>query len=42
MNKYIQKIQNNENLMQSEIEAVMHEIMSGEAKPQDIADFLMI
>jgi len=41
MKKYIQELQNKENLTQDEIEEVMHEIMSGEAREEDVAAFLL-
>ncbi|MCD4779541.1 MAG: anthranilate phosphoribosyltransferase [Candidatus Omnitrophica bacterium] len=41
MREFINKIQQKINLSQEEIESVMQEIMSGQAKNQDIADFLM-
>ena len=37
MKNYIEKIQNQENLSQQEIESVMQEIMSGEASKDDMA-----
>jgi len=41
MKSYIQKLRNKENLTQSEIEEVMHEIMSGESHENNISDFLL-
>ena len=41
MKKYIQKIQNKENLQQSEIEQIMQEIMSGNASKEFMSDFLL-
>lgn len=41
MGYFIQKIKNHENLSMTEIEDVMHIIMSGEADHQEIADFLL-
>ena len=41
MKNFIEEIKNGENLSQQEIEAVMHEIMSGEADQKDIAEFLL-
>jgi len=41
MNATIQKIQDKENLTQSEIQDVMRQIMSGKATEESIADFLM-
>jgi len=41
MRSSIEKLNNKENLTQPEIEEVMHEIMSGEAKENDISDFLL-
>lgn len=41
MESYIQKLQNKENLVQAEIEAVMHEIMLGETSEDDITAFLL-
>jgi anthranilate phosphoribosyltransferase len=40
MKDYIQKIENQQHLTRREIEAVMHEIMSGKAQQEDIAGFL--
>ena len=42
MQNIIQKLQNQENLTQKEIEAVMQEIMSGEADKDDVAQFLLL
>lgn len=41
MKNYIQKLRNQENLTQSEIEEVMRLIMSGEAKKEETAQFLL-
>lgn len=41
MESYIEKLHQRENLTQEEIEAVMHEIMSGDAHEDDIASFLL-
>ena len=41
MKNYIQKLKAKENLTQSEIEEVMHEIMSGDSHENDISDFLL-
>lgn len=41
MKSYIEKLQNKENLTQSEIEDVMHEIMSGTGHDDDVAAFLL-
>jgi anthranilate phosphoribosyltransferase len=41
MKEYIQKVQDNENLTREEIEAVMREVMSGEAQENDVAAFLL-
>jgi len=41
MNATIQKIQDKENLTQSEIEEIMRTIMSGEASEESITDFLL-
>lgn len=41
MKAYIQKLNRRENLTQSEIEAVMQEIMAGQAAQDDIAAFLL-
>lgn len=41
MRQYILKLQNGENLSQAEIETIMHEIMSGKGKKDDIAGFLL-
>ncbi len=41
MKSSIEKLRNNENLLRGEIEAVMREIMAGEASEDDIGDFLL-
>jgi len=41
MKNYIEKIKSGANLSQSEIEDVMHQIMSGEADKTDMASFLL-
>jgi anthranilate phosphoribosyltransferase len=41
MKDHIQKIRNSQHLTRQEIEVVLHEIMSGEAQHEDIADFLL-
>ncbi len=41
MKAYIQKLNHRENLTQSEIEAVMQEIMAGQAAQDDVAAFLL-
>ena len=41
MREYIQKIRDKENLTQQEIEAVMQQIMSGQAIKEEMADFLL-
>ncbi|MBN1870303.1 MAG: anthranilate phosphoribosyltransferase [Candidatus Omnitrophica bacterium] len=41
MKAYIEKLRNRENLTQSEIEEVMHEIMSGNSQDEDISVFLL-
>ncbi len=41
MKNYIKKISNNENLLQKEIESIMHQIMSGKAAKEDMAAFLL-
>ncbi|VAX35332.1 Anthranilate phosphoribosyltransferase [hydrothermal vent metagenome] len=41
MKKYIEKIQSNENLSQTEVEEVMQIIMSGDSSKEDIAGFLL-
>jgi len=41
MREYIERIEQKENLEQSQIESVLHEIMSGEAAADDIRDFLL-
>ncbi len=41
MKSYIHKLQNKENLLQSEIEEVMHSIMNGEAGKDEMAGFLL-
>lgn len=41
MEKYIQKVRNKENLAQTEIEEVMHLIMSGQSMGDDIGTFLL-
>jgi len=41
MKNYIQKIQDKENLSEEEIQAAMHEIMSGQTDENDITEFLL-
>ncbi len=41
MREYIQKIRDKENLARQEIEAVMQQIMSGQAVKEEMADFLL-
>jgi len=41
MNYFIQKLENNENLTQNEIEQIMRTIMNGEARPEEISSFLL-
>ena len=41
MEAYLQKLQNKENLTQEEIQNLMHQIMSGEAKEESVAKFLL-